>query len=238
MTTSSIVRERPWRLDRKAVLIHAPDLDNVGCLAHVNVSYDQTQREGYITIKINLKLAGITDDYRTIHLNILPRAITTCSVIPSSFKNMLPNKLLAKLKGVKEVSAVTTLSLQLKEPSVVLVPPGLTYPISPAESGDGDFYAISRISQATSIRLHYCKQDFPKSDQLRLRTFERNWTVFTSRPHYPPTIKSSCLRPFLESVREVRVRPLIQSHVLLAPPNHHGPPLKSALPSKSICLLR
>ena len=192
-------------------MIHAPDLDNVGCLAHVNVSYDQTQGEGYITIKIHLKLAGITDDYRTIHLNILPRAITTCSVIPSSFKNMLPNKLLAKLQGVKEVSAVTTLSLQLKEPSVVLVPPGLTYPISPAESGDGDFYAISRISQATSIRLHYCKQDFPKSDQLRLRTFacaltnnalkppcikythfngglgaqERNWTVFDQLPPLP-----------------------------------------------------
>ncbi|KAH0182952.1 hypothetical protein KCV03_g10085, partial [Aureobasidium melanogenum] len=124
---------------------------------------------------------------------------------------MLPNKLLAKLQGVKEVSAVTTLSLQLKEPSVVLVPPGLTYPISPAESGDGDFYAISRISQATSIRLHYCKQDFPKSDQLRLRTFacaltnnalkppcinythfngglgaqERNWTVFDQLPPLP-----------------------------------------------------
>ena len=206
-----MVREPPWRFDRKAVLIHAPEFGNVGCLAHANVSYDQMKQEGYITIRINLKLAGFNNEYRTIHLNFLPGAIDACAVTPHSYKNLLPNELLTRLNGVKEASAVTTLSLQLREPSIVLVPSGLPEFISPVDPSDGDFYAISRISRTKSIRLHYSKQDFPINDQLRLQTFasaltknalspprvnyshfnggtgaqERDWTVFDQAPPLP-----------------------------------------------------
>jgi hypothetical protein len=188
MMATPMVREAPWRLDRKAVLIHAPDLDNVGCLAHVNISYDQMKQEGYITIKINLKLAGFNDEYQAIHLNIFPGAINACSVTLYSYKNMLPNELLTKLKGVKEASAVTTLSLQLREPSIVLVPSGLPESISPVDPSDGDFYAISRISRAKSIRLHYSKQDFPSNDQLRLQKFA---SALTKNALSPPRVNYS-----------------------------------------------
>jgi hypothetical protein len=56
-------------------LIHAPDLGNVGCLAHVNVIHDQTRQKGLITIGTDLKLAGRNDEYQSIHLNILPQTI-------------------------------------------------------------------------------------------------------------------------------------------------------------------
>jgi hypothetical protein len=138
-----MAQEAPWRLDRKAVLIHAPDLGNVGCLAHVNVIHDQTRQKGLITIKIDLKLAGRNDEYQSIHLNILPQTIVACSIIPSSFNNMLPHELMTKLRGVSKAKSATTLTLQLENSSVVLVPPGLTESISPANPSDGDFYAIS-----------------------------------------------------------------------------------------------
>ncbi|KAI5235389.1 hypothetical protein E4T42_09716 [Aureobasidium subglaciale] len=204
-------QEAPWRLARKAVLVHAPDLDNVGCLAHVNISYNKMQQEGYIAIKVNLRLAGSNNEHQTIHLNILPRTINACSVTSSSYKNLLPNKLLTKLHGAKEASDATTLSLNLKEPGIILVPPGLSESISPADPRDDDFYAMSQISQATSIRLHYIKQDLPRDGKLRLQTFasalnkhalsapimnynhlnagigahERNWTVFDQPPPIP-----------------------------------------------------
>lgn len=56
-----------WRLARKAVLVHAPDLDNVGCLAHVNVGYNKMQQEGCIAIKVNLRLAESNNENQTIH---------------------------------------------------------------------------------------------------------------------------------------------------------------------------
>ncbi|KAG9556709.1 hypothetical protein KCU77_g5461, partial [Aureobasidium melanogenum] len=166
-----MVQEGPWKLNRNAVLVHAPDSNNVGCLAHVIVSFDQTRKEGLITIKTKLKLAGLNDEYHTIHLNIVPGAIDTFSVTKSSFDNMLPKELATKLRGVNKASAATTLSLGLKTPSCVLVPLGLTESIRPADPSDGIFYAISQISQATRIRLHYCKQDISDNDHLRLRTF-------------------------------------------------------------------
>lgn len=130
---------------------------------------------------------------------------------PSSFKNLLPNNLLTKLHGAKEASDVTTLSLNLKEPGIILVPPGLTEFISPADPSDDDFYAMSHISRATSIRLHYIRQDLPKDGKLCLQTFasastkdalsapvmnynhlnagigahERNWTLFDQPPPLP-----------------------------------------------------
>jgi hypothetical protein len=128
----------------------------------VNIGYDQMQHKGY-TGRFN-------DEYRTIHLNILPKAVDACSVTPSSYKNMLLNELLTKLQGVKEAFAVTTLSLRLKKPGIILVPTGLTESISPADQIDGDFYAMSRIGRVTSIRLHHSRQEFPRSDQLRLQT--------------------------------------------------------------------
>merc|ERR1712093_593473 len=102
------------------------DLGNVGCLAHVNVIHDQTRQKGLITIKIDLKLAGRNDEYQSIHLNILPQTIVACSIIPSSFNNMLPHELMTKLRGVNKAKSATTLTLQLENSSVVLVPPGLT----------------------------------------------------------------------------------------------------------------
>jgi len=176
-----------WRLARKAVLVHAPDLDNVGCLAHVNVSYNKMQQEGYIAIKVNLRLAGSNNEHQTIHLNILPGTINACSVTPPSFKNLLPNNLLTKLHGAKEASDVTTLSLNLKEPGIVLVPPGLTEFISPADPSDDGFYAMSQISRATSIRLHYIRQDLPKDSKLCLQTF-------ASKPLPPRQLKTHSVR--------------------------------------------
>ncbi|THX69987.1 hypothetical protein D6D04_10081 [Aureobasidium pullulans] len=169
------------------------------------------QQEGYIAIKVNLRLAGSNNEHQTIHLNILPGTINACSVTPPSFKNLLPNNLLTKLHGAKEASDVTTLSLNLKEPGIVLVPPGLTEFISPADPSDDDFYAMSQISRATSIRLHYIRQDLPKDSKLCLQTFasastkdalsapvmnsnhlnagigahERNWTLFDQPPPLP-----------------------------------------------------
>jgi hypothetical protein len=105
--------------------------------------YDQTRQKGLITIKIDLKLAGRNDEYQSIHLNILPQTIVACSIIPSSFNNMLPHELMTKLRGVSKAKSATTLTLQLENSSVVLVPPGLTESISPANPSDGDFYAIS-----------------------------------------------------------------------------------------------
>ncbi|CAD0083668.1 unnamed protein product [Aureobasidium vineae] len=166
-----MVQERPWKLDRNAVLIHAPGSNNVHCLAHVTISFDQTRNQGLITIKTKLKLAGLNDRYQTIYLNIVPGAIDTASVTKSSFNNVLPKELSTMLRGVKSASAATTLSLGLKNPIRVLVPLGLTEPIRPADPSDGIFHAISRISQATRIRLHYCKQDISENDHSRLKTF-------------------------------------------------------------------
>ncbi|THV90858.1 hypothetical protein D6D27_05608 [Aureobasidium pullulans] len=166
-----MAQEAQWRLARKAVLVHAPDLDNAGCLAHVNVSYNKMQQEGYIAIKVHLRVSGSINEHQTIHLNILPGTVNACSVTPVSYKNLLPNKLLTKLHGVKEASDVTTLSLNLKEPGIILVPPGLTQFISPADPSDGDFRAMSQICRATSIRLHYIRQDLPEDGKLRLQTF-------------------------------------------------------------------
>ncbi|KAH0263702.1 hypothetical protein KCU91_g12536, partial [Aureobasidium melanogenum] len=109
--------------------------------------------------------------YQTIYLNIVPGAIDTFSVTKSSFDNMLPKELSTMLRGVKSARAATTLSLRLKKPSRVLVPLGLTESIRPADPSDGIFHAISQISQATRIRLHYCKQDISDSDHLWLQTF-------------------------------------------------------------------
>jgi hypothetical protein len=133
--------------------------------------YDQTRQKGLITIKIDLKLAGRNDEYQSIHLNILPQTIVACSIIPSSFNNMLPHELMTKLRGVSKAKSATTLTLQLENSSVVLVPPGLTESISPANPSDGDFYAISQISRAKNIRLHYSRQGISTSDQLRLQKF-------------------------------------------------------------------
>ncbi|KAK6004322.1 hypothetical protein QM012_008184 [Aureobasidium pullulans] len=198
----------PWKLNRKAVLVHAPEHDNVCCLAHVNISYGQAKQEGLITIKLNLKLAESNGVPRTIHLNILPELVDVCSVTTPSFKNMLTTSMLSKLRGVTRAAAVTTLSLKLKEPSIVLVPSGFPESVNPADPNDGDFYAISQISRTRSIRLHYSRQDLQHSDQLRLKTFasalakdalkspcinyshfnggtgaqKRNWTVFDNKP--------------------------------------------------------
>ncbi|KAI5262130.1 hypothetical protein E4T47_09348 [Aureobasidium subglaciale] len=205
--TTPIAHKKPWRLDRKAVLVHAPHFDDIGCLAHVN-----TLREGFITIKMNLKLAGFNDEYRTFHLNILPGAINECSVICPSYNNLLPTELSRKLRGVNKASAAVTIILQLNKPSVVLAPLDVTMDsIAPTDPTDGDFHAISQISRATSIRLHYSKQDFPISDQLQFRAFgsalaqhalgapglnynhfnggtgaqERDWTIFDRKPRLP-----------------------------------------------------
>jgi hypothetical protein len=103
-------------------------------------------------------------------------------VTSSGYKNMLPNELLTMLQGVKEASAVTTLSLRLKKPGIILVPTGLTESISPADQIDGDFYAMSRISRATSTWLHRSRQDFARSDQLRLQTFASAWNKHALNP--------------------------------------------------------
>jgi hypothetical protein len=238
-----MAQEAPWRLDRKAVLIHAPDLGNVGCLAHVNVIHDQTRQKGLITIKIDLNLAGRNDEYQSIHLNILPQTIVACSIIPSSFNNMLPHELMTKLRGVSKAKSATTLTLQLENSSVVLVPPGLTESVSPANPSDSDFYAISQISRAKNIRLHYSRQGISTSDQLRLQKFasaltnEKDTTLYsTSHSCYLPTKKSFYLVLSLESVHNVRMWHLIQHYILLTPYHHHVLLLKSALPSKSTCL--
>ncbi|KAI5195604.1 hypothetical protein E4T39_08147 [Aureobasidium subglaciale] len=207
-----VVYEKPWRLDRKAVLVHAPHFDDIACLAHVTVNFKQTSLQGYIAIKINLKPAGFNDECRTFQLNILPGAVDECSVIPSSYNNLLPTELSRKLRGVNKASAAVTIILQLNKPSVVLVPSDVTMGyVSPADPSDGDFYAVSQISRATSIRLHYSKQDFPLSDQLRFQAFasalskhslgapqinyshfnggtgaqERDWTIFDREPRLP-----------------------------------------------------
>ncbi|TIA29095.1 hypothetical protein D6C78_10408 [Aureobasidium pullulans] len=140
----------------KAVLIHAPDLDNVGCLVHVNLSYDQTLQE----------------------------------VIPSSYKNMLPDELLTKLHGVKKVSAVTTLSLQLNEPSTVLVPPGLTKSVSPADPSDGRIFleATSFVSKRLPLLTRGALRP-PRMNYNHLNggmgAQERDWTMFDQPPPLP-----------------------------------------------------
>jgi hypothetical protein len=183
--TTPMAQEAPWRLERRAVLIHAPDLGNVGCLAHVNIFHDHTQREGLITIKVDLKLTGFNDEYQSIHLHIRPHTVIACSVIPSSFNNMLPHELMIKLRGVNKAKSATTFTLQLENSGVVLVPPGLTKSISPVHPSDRDFHAISQISRAKNIRLHYARQDISTSDRLRLQKFA---SALTKDALSPPRI--------------------------------------------------
>lgn len=245
--TIPITQDAPWRLDRKAVLIHAPDLGNVGCLAHVNVIHDQTQQKGLITIKIDLKLAGCNDESQSIHLNILPQTVIACSVIPSSFNNMLPHELMTKLRGVNKAKSATTLTLQLENSSVVLVPPGLTESIRPADPSDGDFHAISQISRAINIRLHYSRQGISTSDQLRLQKFasaltkdtlssprinyahfnggmgaqERHYTIFDqpfSLPTYEEVILSSAILEGRSQCEEMASDPISHPSCPLPPP--------------------
>jgi hypothetical protein len=206
-----------WCLNKTA-LVHAPEFD-VSCLARLRVGYNQSLNQGFLSIKIVLKLAGFHSGSQVLTLSIPPEKVDRLTVTSISDDSLIPARMFDKLRGVTDASTVSTCILCLNATGNVLVPAEVTTSLKPADPSDTDFFAFSRICRTKTIRLHFSNKQFVKDDLLRLRSFasslltrslteaplnygrinsgrgiqSKDWTVFdrsTSPPPYEQIISS------------------------------------------------
>lgn len=163
------ITSEPRLVLEKAVLVHAPDFDDVGCVCRVRIAYDANLNQGSISIRFSTALAGF-DEPQLLMLNIQPDTVDSCTLASRSKDILIPPRMFSMVPlSVMTASAVLTLKLCLDASGTILVPPQTTA-LRPSNEADADFHAFTKICQAKTIHLHFSKQQF-KSDELpRIRT--------------------------------------------------------------------
>jgi hypothetical protein len=86
-----------WVLERRAVLVHAPEFD-VAALCRLRIGYDLVFNQPSLSTRIDPVMSGLGNEPHMLMLSIAPKAVDTCtvgsnicySVIPARMINMLP----------------------------------------------------------------------------------------------------------------------------------------------------
>ncbi|KAJ6003599.1 hypothetical protein N7522_006291 [Penicillium canescens] len=166
MTTTSPAAA--WVFE-KAILVYTRDWD-VSCSAILRIGYDKKANQGSISLKITADLANLSGR-SPLTLNISPEIVKECKLDRKSNDRLCPSGLFSMLPArVKKVSAVSTLSLTLKNTGIVLCPTG-TESLSPANQGDSDFDAFAKICHSTSLRVYISERQFVDKELDQLETF-------------------------------------------------------------------
>lgn len=170
MSTTTIATPEPLWVFEKAVLVHAPEFD-VACTARLRMAHDHNTDQGSVSIRIQLELANFGK--QLLMLNIRPELVDTCTVVPKSNDNLIPNRLFPLVPvSVTNSAAVSTLILCLNSTGVVLVPRSTNdTTLSAAKPTDAAFHAFQRICRSNIIHLHFSKQQLKNDDIRQLRTF-------------------------------------------------------------------
>lgn len=166
MTTTS--PEPAW-LFEKSILVYTSDWD-VSCLADLRIAHYKKANQGSISLTITADLANLSGS-SPLKLNISPQVVKECTLVRESNGHLCPSGLFSKLPArVKKVSAVSTLSLTLKNTGIVLCPIG-TESLSPANQEDLVFDAFAKICRSTSLRLYISKRQIVDKELDQLETF-------------------------------------------------------------------
>ncbi|PWY64394.1 hypothetical protein BO83DRAFT_420468 [Aspergillus eucalypticola CBS 122712] len=217
MTTTS---QTPTAVLKKAVLVHAPDLD-VSCRARLRINHDQAANQGCIFLSITADLANLSGKSQVLTLNIPPESVEQCALARQSNSELCSSHFVSMLPApVTNVSAVSTLSLSLCATGIVLCPSELDY-ISPARPGDLDIHSFAKICQSKFLYLHFSRRQFVNKELDKLEIFSRalrtkslkrvcfdhsrhgvvqkDWRVFNLSPN-PPPYRQELLSEQLEQV--------------------------------------
>ncbi|BCS01654.1 uncharacterized protein AKAW2_51995S [Aspergillus luchuensis] len=217
MTTTS---QNPTGVLKKAVLVHAPDLD-VSCRARLRIIHDQAADQGCIFLSITADLANLSGKSQVLTLNIPPESVEQCALARQSNSELCPSHFVSMLPApVTNVSAVSTLSLSLCATGIVLCPSKLDY-ISPARPGDLDIHSFAKICQSQFLYLHFSRRQFVNKELDKLEIFfralrtkslkrvsfdhsrhgmvQKDWRVFNLSPN-PPPYRQELLSEQLEQV--------------------------------------
>jgi hypothetical protein len=204
MTTTS---QNPTGVLKKAVLVHAPDLD-VSCRARLRIIHDHAANQGCISLSITADLANLSGRSQVLTLNIPPESVEQCALARQSNSELCSSHFVSMLPApVTNVSAVSTLSLSLGATGIVLCPSELDY-ISPARPGDLDIHSFAKICQSKFLYLHFSRRQFVNKELDKLEIFSRalrtksletvsfdhsrhgmvpkDWRVFNLSPNPPP----------------------------------------------------
>lgn len=217
MTTTS---QNPTGVLKKAVLVHAPDLD-VSCRARLRIIHDQAANQGCIFLSITADLANLSGKSQVLTLNIPPESVEQCALARQSNSELCSSHFVSMLPApVTNVSAVSTLSLSLGATGIVLCPSKLDY-ISPARPGDLDIHSFAKICQSKFLYLHFSRRQFVNKEFDKLEIFsralrtkslqtvsfdhsrhgmiQRDWRVFNLSPN-PPPYRQELVSEHLEQV--------------------------------------
>ncbi|RAK89640.1 hypothetical protein BO79DRAFT_145875 [Aspergillus costaricaensis CBS 115574] len=217
MTTTS---QNPTGVLKKAVLVHAPDLD-VSCRARLRIIHDQAANQGCIFLSITADLANLSGKSQVLTLNIPPESVEQCALARQSNSELCSSHFVSMLPApVTNVSAVSTLSLSLGATGIVLCPSELDY-ISPARPGDLDIHSFAKICQSKFLYLHFSRRQFVNKEFDKLEIFsralrtkclqtvsfdhsrhgmiQRDWRVFNLSPN-PPPYRQELVSEHLEQV--------------------------------------
>lgn len=202
-------QNQPWTLK---VLVHAPHHD-VFCVVRLRILHGQiivhgqAANQASISLSITTKLAN-SSRRSQVSLMIPPERVEKCGLARRSNDSLCPSRLLSSLPApVTNVSAVSTLSLNLTTVGIVLSPSGMDSLI-PATLGDLEFHSFAKICQSKFLRLHFSERQFVNNEldklqdlsyALRQRSLQavpfntarhgvcqKDWRVFALSPDPPP----------------------------------------------------
>ncbi|KKK23613.1 hypothetical protein ARAM_002858 [Aspergillus rambellii] len=107
----------------------------------------------------------------SLTLNICPEAIQKSSLVKRSNPNLCPSELSSKIRQtISGATAVSTLSIYLARPGIVLCP-SWAKSLSSSDPRDSNFIAFAHICQSKSLRLHFARVQFQGEEFETLRKF-------------------------------------------------------------------
>lgn len=215
-----------WFLNKKTILVSASDLGTF-CTTGLRIGYDETNKTGSVSLRIMADLANLSGKSQVL-LNISPEIVEECTFESPSDVSLCSHHLIrSHPANITEISQVSTLSLKLSQPGMVLYPSEIseTEFLSPAKQGDLVFDAFAKICRSQDLRLHIAHRQYKNNERdqlasfskilkgLQLETFEnadrveKTWRVFLDPSLNPPKY---CEERVTELVRPVSPPPYDQ----------------------------
>ncbi|PTU24704.1 hypothetical protein P175DRAFT_046492 [Aspergillus ochraceoroseus IBT 24754] len=166
---SPVLQESHWDLTKK-VVVSVPGTKH-SCDAKCRIAYSNDPERGSISLSIKAALANSTNSSDSLTLNICPEAIQKSSLVKRSNPNLCPSELSSKIRQtISGATAVSTLSIYLARPGIVLCP-SWAKSLSSSDPRDSNFIAFAHICQSKSLRLHFARVQFQGEEFETLRKF-------------------------------------------------------------------